>query len=206
MAACMGSGMVFPSATPVQCMEKFTNVPGKTKVSVGQGLQCGGRMVITTTVQLYHLADGSQAKTYYRFDFPFNKNVKYPVGHPENISQPGHTDIPRYFGIANALCAHPCNYFPCDAHLTASKLTFSLFIACVQGEMTKSILERSTICTHTDRLPDYWHMVHLRMPDSSYSQGVALPQETRGLLLQLREFVVKSQRSQQLAIPHWQPY
>lgn len=68
---------------------------------------CGGRM---NAVKLYHLADienGEQLK-YYNFTslYPYvNKNSRYPARHPEITSQPGHTDISQYFGLAKCCVA-----------------------------------------------------------------------------------------------------
>ena len=76
----------------------------------------GGR---TNALRLYHKVDETRGEKIHYFDFmslyPWvNKNGKYPLGHPEIISQPGHTDLSRYFGLAKFHCFHPMvSSIPC---------------------------------------------------------------------------------------------
>jgi len=68
---------------------------------------CGG---CTNAVKLYHLAKADKVIDYYNYTSLYlyvNKNGEYPVGHPEIIFQPGHTDISRYFGIAQCTVLPP---------------------------------------------------------------------------------------------------
>lgn len=95
---------------------------------------------------------------YYDFTslYPWvNKDGKYPVGHPEIISQPGHTDINQYFGIAKCTVLPPEKLsHPVLPLRQNNKLTFPLCTACVQEEMNKlkkKLLDRSWICTHNDQ-------------------------------------------------------
>lgn len=113
---------------------------------------CGGR---TNAVKLYHLADADNGEQLRYYDFtslyPYvNKNSTYPEGHPEIISQPGHTDVSRYFGLAKCTVLPPTELFhpvlPLRQH---GKLTFPLCATCVEEEMAKPMLERSHICSHT---------------------------------------------------------
>ena len=114
---------------------------------------CGGR---TNAVKLYHLADESLGEKLKYYDFtslyPYvNKNAEYPVGHPEILFQPGHTDISRYFGIAKCTVLPPEKLFhPVLPLRQNGKLTFPLCATCVEEEMTKPTLERSCACSHSD--------------------------------------------------------
>jgi hypothetical protein len=61
---------------------------------------------------LYHRADEDEDETIHYYDYtslyPYvNKNGIYPIGHPEIISQPGHTEISRFFGIAKCTVLPP---------------------------------------------------------------------------------------------------
>lgn len=113
---------------------------------------CGGR---TNAVRLYHRADGDQGETINYYDYtslyPYvNKNGVYPIGHPEIISQPGHTDISRFFGIAKCTVLPPHGlYHPLLPLRQKDKLTFPLCRTCVEEEMDKPMLARSFICNHT---------------------------------------------------------
>ena len=80
-----------------------------------------------------------------------NKTCVYPKGHPVFISQPGHTDICDYFGIAQCRVLPPRGlYHPVLPHRHEGKLTFPLCAACVEEEMAKPPLERSYLCAHSD--------------------------------------------------------
>lgn len=113
---------------------------------------CGGR---TNAVKLYHRADGDQGETINYYDYmslyPYvNKNGVYPIRHPEIISQPGHTDISRFFGIAKCTVLPPHGlYHPVLPLRQKDKLTFPLCRTCVEEEMDKPMLARSFICNHT---------------------------------------------------------
>ena len=74
----------------------------------------GGR---TNAVKLYHLADidSDEQMKYYDFTSLYswvNKNGKYPVGHPEIISQPNTTDIREFFGLAKCTVTPPRKVVP----------------------------------------------------------------------------------------------
>ena len=80
-----------------------------------------------------------------------NKNGEYPLGHPEIISQPGHTDLSRYFSLAKCMMLPPHSLFhPMLPYRHAGKVTFSLCASCVTEEMSKPFLERTPVCTYTD--------------------------------------------------------
>ena len=111
---------------------------------------CGGR---TNAVKLYHQAEADEDIDYndYTSLYPYvNKNGEYPLGHPEIIFQPGHTDISRYFGIAQCTVLPPYElYHPVLPLRQNDKLTFPLCQSCVEEEMQKPMLERSHVCHHT---------------------------------------------------------
>lgn len=113
----------------------------------------GGR---TNAIKLYHLANSALGETINYYDYTslypwVNKNGKYPVGHPEIIFQPGHTEIDNYFGIAKVTILPPEKlYHPVLPLRQNGKLTFPLCSTCVQEEMEKPLLDRSWICTHSD--------------------------------------------------------
>ncbi|PFX12181.1 putative DNA polymerase [Stylophora pistillata] len=110
---------------------------------------CGGR---TNTIRLYHR---EEVIRYYDFTslYPWvNKNGTYPIGHPEIISQPGHTDISQFFGIVKCTVLPPSQLFhPVLPYRHAGKLTFPLCASCVLEEMEKPFLQRTHLCHHTDR-------------------------------------------------------
>ena len=113
---------------------------------------CGGR---TNAVKLYYHIEEEEEISYYDYTslYPYvNKNSEYPLGHPEIIFQPGHTDISRYFGIAQCTVLPPYElYHPVLPLRQNDKLTFPLCRSCVEEEMTKPMLERSYVCNHNDK-------------------------------------------------------
>ena len=115
---------------------------------------CGGR---TNAIKLYHKVDASQGEIIRYFDFTslypwVNKNGKYPIKHPEIHSQPGHTDISQFFGLAKCTVLPPFHlYHPVLPYRHAGKLTFPLCASCVDEEMDKPFLQRTHHCHHTDR-------------------------------------------------------
>ena len=113
---------------------------------------CGGR---TNAVKLYHHAEEGEEIDYYDYTFLYpyvNKNDEYPLKHPEIIFQPGHTDISRYFGIAQCTALPPYElYHPVLPLRQNDKLTFPLCRSCVEEETTKLMLDRSFVCNHNDK-------------------------------------------------------
>ena len=113
----------------------------------------GGR---TNAIKLYHLADGEKGEKIHYYDFtslyPYvNKRGRYPVGHPDIISQPGHTDLSKYFGLAKATVLPPRGlYHPVLQVREGGKLTFPLCRTCVMQEMSKPLMKRSEECQHSD--------------------------------------------------------
>ena len=131
---------------------------------------CGGR---TNAVKLYHLIDVDSDKKMKYYDFTslytwVNKNGKYPVGHPEIISQPNTADISEFFGLAKCTVLPPEKlYHPVLPLRQNGKLTFPLCDTCVEDEMTKPMLERSHICNHTNqqrRITGMWCIPELEKP------------------------------------------
>jgi len=110
----------------------------------------GGR---TNAVKLYHQTEADDDIDYYDYTslYPYvHKNGEYPIGHPEIIFQPGHTDISCYFGIAQCTVLPPYElYHPVLPLRQNNKLTFPLCQSCVEEEMEKLMLERSHVCHHT---------------------------------------------------------
>ena len=95
-----------------------------------RGAFCGGR---TNALKLYHLADidSDEQMKYYDFTslYPWvNKNGKYPVGHPEIISQPNTTDIREFFGLAKCTVLPPRS---CTIPYCPYAKTESLLFPCV---------------------------------------------------------------------------
>ena len=113
---------------------------------------CGGQ---TNAVKLYHHVKKGEEINYYDYTslYPFvNKNGEYPVGHPEIIFQPDHTDISRFFGLAKCTVLPLYElYHPVLPLRQNDKLTFPLCRTCVQEEMSKPMLERSCVCAHTEQ-------------------------------------------------------
>ena len=113
---------------------------------------CGGR---TNAVKLYHHVTPSQKIHYIDVTslYPWvNKTCVYPKGHPRIISTPGHTDIRQYFGLIQCQILPPRElYHPVLPYRHDDKLLFPLCAACVEQEMPKRPLERTSECVHTDR-------------------------------------------------------
>ena len=113
---------------------------------------CGGR---TNAVKLYHHVTPSQKIHYIDVTslYPWvNKTCVYPKGHPTIISTPGHTDIRQYFGLIQCQILPPRElYHPVLPYRHDDKLLFPLCAACVEQEMPKRPLQRTSECVHTDR-------------------------------------------------------
>ena len=113
---------------------------------------CGGR---TNAVKLYHHVTPSQKIHYVDVTslYPWvNKTCVYPKGHPTIISTPGHTDIRQYFGLIQCQILPPRElYHPVLPYRHDDKLLFPLCAACVEQEMPKRPLQRTSECVHTDR-------------------------------------------------------
>ena len=112
---------------------------------------CGGR---TNAVKLFHHVTPSQKIHYIDVTslYPWvNKTCVYPKGHPEFISQPGHTDIHQYFGLIQCKVLPPRDlYHPVLPYRQEGKLLFPLCATCVKEEMPKRPWERTAECNHTD--------------------------------------------------------
>ena len=113
----------------------------------------GGR---TGAVALHAQADTAQGEEIRYVDvtslYPWvNKTACYPVGHPTIITDPGHTDISQYFGMALVdLLPPPGLHHPVLPVRSGGKLTFPLCSRCVTEGQAKPMLERSSHCPHTD--------------------------------------------------------
>ena len=111
----------------------------------------GGR---TNAIKLYHKADPTNGEKVHYYDFtslyPYvNKNGRYPVGHPEILSQPGHTDVSQYFGLAKVTVLPPYQlYHPVLPWRYDNKLLFPLCGACAREETRQPLLDRSSVCDH----------------------------------------------------------
>ena len=112
---------------------------------------CG---VCTHAIKLYHHVIPNQKIHYidYTSLYPWvNKTCVYPKGHPQIISQPGHTNINDYFGFVQCQVLSPRElYHPVLPYRHAGKLTFPLCATCVQEKMAKPPLERSYQCAHSE--------------------------------------------------------
>lgn len=109
----------------------------------------GGR---TNAVKLYHRV-GEGEKIHYvdvTSLYPWvNATATYPVGHPVIISNPTDQEIHSYFGVALIDILPPQELFhPVLPHGQGGKLTFPLCAKCVQDEMVKPMLQRSSVCEH----------------------------------------------------------
>ena len=109
----------------------------------------GGR---TNAAKLYHKVKPTQKIHYIDFTslYPYvNKNSKYPIKHPEIITNPGHTDISEYFGLIKCKVRPPKKlYHPVLPKRAEGKLLFPLCDACVKEQMAKPYRQRSTVCKH----------------------------------------------------------
>ena len=111
----------------------------------------GGR---TNAAKLYHKIKPTQKIHYIDFTslYPYvNKKSKYPIKHPEIITNPGTTDISEYFGLIKCTVRPPKKlYHPVLPKRSKGKLLFPLCDACVNQEMDKPYRQRSAHCTHLD--------------------------------------------------------
>lgn len=115
---------------------------------------CGER---TNAVKLYHLdvVENGEPLKYYDFTSPYlwvNKNAKFPVGHPEIISQQDQTKITKFFGLAKYTVLPPGKLFhPVLPMKPNGKLTFPPCAVCLKEQMTKSMLEPAPMLHSTKR-------------------------------------------------------
>ena len=111
----------------------------------------GGR---TNAIKLYHAVKPNEKIHYvdYTSLYPWvNKTQRYPIGHPEFISNPGTTDVTRYFGFIKCKITAPYGlYHPVLPSKEGGKLTFPLCGACAREQLAKPTLERSAVCNHTE--------------------------------------------------------
>ena len=113
----------------------------------------GGR---TEAVTLHAVADPDRGESIQYLDFTslypwVNKNCTYPVGHPQIITEPASTDLTPYFGLAKVTVLPPYGlYLPVLPYRAHGKLLFPLCRSCVEDELVKPLLERSSRCSHTD--------------------------------------------------------
>ena len=127
---------------------------------------CSGR---TNAIKLYHQTEADEAVDYYDFTslYPYvNGNKKFPLGHPEILFEPEHTDIFQYFDIAKCTVLPPYEFYhPVLPLRHNDKLTFLLCHTCVETEMEKPMLERSYVCLHTEeqrQITGIWCMPELK--------------------------------------------
>ena len=111
----------------------------------------GGR---TGAVALHAMAGEGEEIRYVDITslYPYiNKTCKYPIGHPQIITQLMDQNIHSYFGLALVDILPPTGLFhPVLPVRSGGKLTFPLCSKCVQEEQTKPMLQRTHYCTHTD--------------------------------------------------------
>lgn len=80
-----------------------------------------------------------------------NKNMEYPIGHPEIITQPIDQSIDSYFGLALVdILPPPGLYHPVLPVRKSGKLTFPLCSTWVEEEQAKPLLEQTQYCHHSD--------------------------------------------------------
>lgn len=110
----------------------------------------GGR---TNAVKLHHHVDDDEKIHYQDVTslYPWvNKYATYPVKHPQILTGITHTDITSYFELAQVTILPPHElYHPVLPFRHGGKLTFPLCRTCVQNEMGKPLLERSSRCAHS---------------------------------------------------------
>ena len=111
----------------------------------------GGR---TNAVCLHAEAENGSQIRYddYTSLYPWvNKYETCPIGHPTFIYQPNTTDLTLYFGLARCTILPPEGlYHPVLPYRTHDKLTFPLCRTCVEENIDKPLLEKTSICHHTD--------------------------------------------------------
>lgn len=114
----------------------------------------GGR---TNAYRLYYKVQRGEKIFYYDYKslYPYvNKYGRYPVGHPEIISQPPVEDVldRKFFGLIRCTVVPPTDlYHPVLPYKYHKKLTFPLCAACVHQYIDTSPLEKAVDdCDHSD--------------------------------------------------------
>ena len=139
----------------------------------------GGR---TEAVTMHAVADPDQGESIQYLDFTslypwVNKNCTYPVGHPVILTELGSTDLSSYFGLAKVTVLPPYGlYLPVLPYRAQGKLLFPLCRCCVEDELVKPLLERSSRCSHTDAeraLTGTWTTIEL---EEAIAQGYDIVQ------------------------------
>ena len=106
-----------------------------------------------------------------------NKYKEYPIRFPLIYTNPNDQNIDHYFGVALVDILPPERLLhPVLPYRAGGKLNFPLCAACVKEEQTKSWLERTNVCTHTDEertLRGTWATIEIQkaVHDSSTSES-----------------------------------
>ena len=80
-----------------------------------------------------------------------NKYGEYPVGHPIFLYEPDTTDISLYFRLAKCTVLPPQGlYHPVLPYCSHDKLTFPLCRTCVEENISKPLLDKTSVCHHAD--------------------------------------------------------
>ena len=79
-----------------------------------------------------------------------NKYGKYPTGHPTIIYEPRTTDLSPYFGLAKRRSCHRPIYSIQCYRSGLRRIDPLLWRSCVKENMCKHLMERTTVCEHTD--------------------------------------------------------
>ena len=113
----------------------------------------GGR---TNAYQLYRHVEGDERILYYDFKslYPYvNKYCRYPIGHPQIISQPPlDQGLDAYFGLVCCTILPPTDLLhPVLPYRCSQKLTFPLCDAFVRQYIDAPLLDKNVDdCHHTD--------------------------------------------------------
>ncbi|XP_067036362.1 uncharacterized protein [Acropora muricata] len=113
----------------------------------------GGR---TNAYQLYRCVEGDERILYYDFKslYPYvNKYCRYPIGHPQIISQPTvEQGLDAYFGLVCCTILPPTDLLhPVLPYRCSQKLTFPLCATCVRQYIDVPLLDKHVDdCHHTD--------------------------------------------------------
>ena len=112
----------------------------------------GGR---TNAVRLHHHVTRPEETIRYQDVtslYPWvNKYATYPVGHPTILTDIDHVDVTRYFGLCKVTIVPPRGLFhPVLPFRCGGKLVFPLCKTCVEGEMSKPLLDRRATCQHEE--------------------------------------------------------
>lgn len=92
------------------------------------------------------------------------------MGHPEFVFNPADQNIQNWHGVAKVKVLAPAGLFHFVLPvMTNNKLVFPLCLECVHEQLQQPLLERTWVCTHTEKERAFtgtWSTVELQKAES----------------------------------------